>query len=65
VAVDFELGRVLLPLGDDSHDLRAIANNNVMYVNESFDVDPAVGAPMAPMKRDGNRALPQQVLETY
>ena len=48
VAVDFELGCVLLPLGDDGHDLRAITDNNVMYLHESVNVDPAVRAPMGP-----------------
>ena len=65
MAVDFELGCVLLPLGDDSDDLRTIADNDVMCLGESIDVDPAVRAPMAPMKSDGDRALPQQILETY
>ena len=65
MAVDLELSRVLLALRYDSHDFRAIADDDVVRFNESIDVDPAVGAPMAPMKRDGNRTLPQQVIETY
>jgi hypothetical protein len=65
VAVDFELSRVLLPLRYYGHDLRTIADNNVMYLNEGFDVDSAVRAPMAPMKRNGDRALPQQFFEAH
>jgi len=58
-----ELGGKFLALGHDGNDLAALPLDFLLRPRQRANVDPAVGAPMAAMKSDGNRAFAQQLLE--